>query len=129
MVTELQEQPLGPESESASQEIVRRIVTLDLDQPLPELLARDEQGRRYPAAQCLVRLHRIPLGVVELAFAQDRLTPADYLPRIWSALREPILAHLREDGLEPIERLEPGGLRGQELPACLRAREAGWDAL
>ena len=43
----------------------QRVLEVHLDEPLPRVEA-EVGGRRYASARVLVRLHRHPLGVVEL---------------------------------------------------------------
>src|SRR5690348_13792845 len=79
-----------------------RMMEVDLEQPLPTLSAfDDEKGRYYQRALCLVRLHTQPVGLVELTFDCDELSPDQYAPEIWQTLNEPVNAHLRQDGLPP----------------------------
>lgn len=102
-----------------------RILDIELSEALPVLLARDEKSRRcYQQAQCLVRLHHCPLGLVTFPFTTDELAPPDYLPLLWEALHHQINEHLRQDDLEPIRELNASGIQYTQLLPCSQEREA-----
>jgi len=43
-----------------------RVLEIEIGQPLPPLTAMDEKtGKHYQRAMCLIRLHTVPLGVIE----------------------------------------------------------------
>lgn len=101
-----------------------RIMEVELGQPLPILSAFDEEtGRSYQRAQCLVRLHDHPLGVIELAFEKSELSASDYIQQIWTTLREQIIDHLQQDGLPPVTELDPDGIICTHTPYCLKERD------
>src|SRR5258706_14460883 len=102
-----------------------RILEVELGQPLPTISAFDDKkGRRYQRAQCLIRLHTQPLGLVDFTFETGELSPDEYAPRIWQALGEQINAHLREDGLPEMAGLDAAGLESEHTHRCLQEREA-----
>lgn len=102
-----------------------QIVEVELAQPLPALSASDAKGGQpYQQANCLVRLHGHPLGIVELQFEKGELPASDYAPLIWQALHEEILQHLQQDGLPVLTELDPDGLIFSDPPRCLLEREA-----
>jgi glycosyltransferase involved in cell wall biosynthesis len=97
---------------------------IELSQPLPTLSAFDEQKEQiYQRVRCLVRLHTQPLGLVDLTFATDELSPEESAQSIWQALGEQINAHLREDGLPEVTELSVAGLSSLHTPKCLEERE------
>lgn len=115
------ERPVGTDLESEFSPVLIR--EIELSQPLPTLLAFDEQKERtYRQARCLVRLHTQPLGQVDFTFTASELVPRDYMARIWQLLGEQINEHLREDGLPEVAQLAEAGITSQSLPACLAAR-------
>ncbi|HEX5505872.1 MAG TPA: glycosyltransferase [Thermomicrobiales bacterium] len=100
-----------------------RVLQVDLAQPLPAIPAADPAtGRCYGRALALARLHGAPLGLVELALGEDGLCAAAVARRIWAALGAEIAAHLRADGLPPVDGLPPAGLGDGGSPCCLAER-------
>ncbi len=100
-----------------------RMLDAEIGAPLAAIgAATDHQGQLYTRAWVLVRLHDTPLGLIEVDLPDGSL-PADALASaIWAGLAGEINAHLRDDGLARVTRLDVAGLPGQELPACLAAR-------
>jgi glycosyltransferase involved in cell wall biosynthesis len=97
------------------------MLELELGQPLPELAALEPATRRvFRHAHVLVRLHRLPVGVVELSLPA---TPVDYAPEIWAALGSAIRAHLQADGYPLPASLPLAGLPATDVPLC-RCRRA-----
>lgn len=102
-----------------------RIMEVELEQPLPTLSAfGDKKERYYQRALCLVRLHTQPLGLVELTFDTDELSPNEYAPKIWQTLNVQVNAHLQQDGLPPVTTLTANGLPGLNVPRCIEERES-----
>lgn len=119
----LQERTIGTNEEPDFFPVLLR--EIELSQPLPTLLAFNEQMKRtYQRARCLVRLHTRPLGQVDFIFTTDELSPGSYAPQIWQVLGEQINEHLREDGLPDVTNLDVDGLSSLALPKCLAEREA-----
>lgn len=101
-----------------------RILEIELEHPLPTISAFDEKkDRYYRRAHCLVRLHAQPLGLVELTFDKNELSPDEYISVLWQALNEQINEHLRQDGLPPVTTLTSNGLPGSSMPLCIEERE------
>jgi glycosyltransferase involved in cell wall biosynthesis/GT2 family glycosyltransferase len=99
------------------------IVEVEIGEELPRIETRTgESGLRYGAIFCLVRLHRQPLGIVEIELPPSGLEPASLADQIEAGLADAIDEHLASDGLER-RRLGPGGLAAPERPACSQARE------
>lgn len=97
------------------------IAEVDLSEPLPRFPRLPGQGGvPYRSLQCLVRLHRVPLGFVHCDFGPEAIEPAELAAAIWRDLREEVEAHLREDGLPLPERLGPEGLGEVDDPPCRR---------
>src|ERR1051326_8833381 len=101
-----------------------RMMEIEIGSPLPTLSAFDEKkDRYYERARCLVRLHSQPLGVVELDFAQEELTPEKYAPQVWQKLHQQINTHLQEDGLQSVSTLTAQGIPSSSTPTCVAERE------
>jgi glycosyltransferase involved in cell wall biosynthesis len=95
-----------PEAEEA----VRTWVTeVELAAPLTDLRAPPGPGGvRSERARVLVRLHRQPLGFVELALEHGTLAASDVLAAIDAQLSSRLTAHLAHDGLSPTELTSEG---------------------
>ncbi|HET8912961.1 MAG TPA: glycosyltransferase [Ktedonobacteraceae bacterium] len=101
-----------------------RILEIELNECLPSLLSVDvKTGNRYNRAMCLMRLHRQPLGFIELPLSGDETPPASYIQSIWDALGGQINAHLLRDNLPPVTSLEASGIPTPDQPACREERE------
>lgn len=101
-----------------------RVLEIELAGPLPSLPAVDEKtGNRYSRAMCLVRLHRRPVGFIELPLSGDETPPEAYIQTIWDALNEQINAHLLHDSLPPVTGLEAAGIPTRGTPRCREVRE------
>jgi glycosyltransferase involved in cell wall biosynthesis len=102
-----------------------RICEVEIGEPLPDISATNEQtGQQYQRAQCLIRLHTQPLGLLELPLDESGANAEVYAGHIWQALGEQINAHLREDGLPEVTMLDAAGLPGRHTPRCLQERAA-----
>jgi GT2 family glycosyltransferase len=112
------------ESNQATDYIPVRILEIELGEPLPTISAFDEKkGSCYQRAYCVVRLHTQPLGLIELTFATNELSPDEYLPTIWSALNEQVNDHLQQDALPAVTELTANGLSSLNVPLCIGERE------
>src|SRR5260221_10695833 len=101
-----------------------RILELELSQPLLTISAVDDKtGQSYRRANCLVRLHTQPLGIVELTLDKSKVSPHEYAQHIWQALHVQINEHLQQDGLPSISGLDEGGIARPSAPACLQERD------
>ena len=122
-MSELPSRASGSNSEAPAARPIR-VVDLELSQPLPSLPALDAAtGRSYERAQVLVRLHRQPLGMLDLDLGEEGLSAADLADRVWLALHGEINDHLREDGLATIHYLDSAGLPTPGGPPCETARK------
>jgi len=115
----------------------QRVLEVHLDEPLPRVQAVDG-GRRYASARVLVRLHRHPLGVVELDLS-DGVVSAERLEReVRAVLGDVVDEHLAADVLAPpcaydvtlarrpfVSVVIATRDRSQLLDACLRSVLAG----
>jgi GT2 family glycosyltransferase len=100
------------------------MLEVEIGQPLPTLSAVDEKKERiYKRARCLVRLHSQPLGIVELRFSTDKLSPGEYTAQIWRNLHTQINYHLVQDGLPQIKTLTEKGIPAPSAPLCTKERE------
>jgi len=89
-------------------------LALDLDQPLPDLVA--EAAGQATRALPLLRLHGQPLGLVPVTLPCPAATLAGEIERV---LGDAVLDHLTTDGLTWPGRVQPGvGL--PDHPACHR---------
>jgi glycosyltransferase involved in cell wall biosynthesis/GT2 family glycosyltransferase len=99
------------------------IAEVELSRPLPAFSRRPSRsGAPYGSLQCLVRLHRKPLGFVKCDLGAEGLEPGALADAIWRDLRAEVELHLREDGLPVPSRLGPEGL-GEAPDAPCQRRE------
>lgn len=102
-----------------------RMLEIELGQPLPTLSATCQaSGTSYQRARCLVRLHDQPLGTIDITFDKHELAAQDYIPLLWHSLHESIIAHMQQDHLPPISRLDPEGIVTPTTPPCQEERAA-----
>lgn len=99
------------------------VVEVELGGPIPALPAADGDGA-YGGARVVVRLHGKTIGVTDVPFAGADLSAPACATAIWSALGPRINAHLRADGLDPVERLDADGLPATTTPRCDARRAA-----
>jgi glycosyltransferase involved in cell wall biosynthesis len=100
-----------------------RILEIELGEPLAALSAVDERnGKRYQRALCLVRLHTIPLGVVELQFTESQIAPSVYAQQVWNGLSAAINEHLQADALPAVSGLDAAGIPCPGGPRCMEER-------
>lgn len=96
-----------------------RVLHVELEAPIPAIEpCTSALGQRYGQALSLVWLHQRPLGLVEIAIPDSGLTKAQHAQAIWARLAPRIAAHLQEDGLAPIDRLDPLGICSATTPRC-----------
>jgi GT2 family glycosyltransferase len=101
-----------------------RILELELGQPLPAISAIDDKtSKSFRRANCLVRLHTEPLGIVELTLEKEEVSPDEYVQHIWHALHAQITEHLQQDGFLSISSLDERGIANSGTPRCLEERE------
>jgi glycosyltransferase involved in cell wall biosynthesis len=89
-----------------------RLLDIDLDRPLDSILpARAEDGAVYRRAQLLVRLHRRPVGRLDVVLDAAGGLPAERLASaIWQELGGMIRKHLDGDGARTPAALPVSGL-------------------
>ena len=114
--------PIGSSLAAARFEPVR-LLDIELAKPLSDVSGQGDNGRRYRCARALVRLHGLPLGVVDLDLRASGVSAAAAAERIWRALDRPIAAHLAADGLRA-ESAEGFPLPATATAACERERQA-----
>lgn len=101
-----------------------RMLEIEIDRPLPDVSAiNEEMGSRYQQARCLVRLHTLPIGIVDFPLGQDRVKAEEYAPFIWNSLQGEINEHLRQDGLPIAQGLDSAGLSSAGTPQCMQERQ------
>ncbi len=93
------------------------ITEVELSRPLHPLQV---DPARYQRALVVVRLHDIPLGIVEVPLWHGQAPADEYVATIWQRLGAAINAHLAADGLAERSALTPAGIAG-DAP-CQRAR-------
>src|SRR5260370_13088030 len=92
-----------------------RICEIEIGEPLPDISATNEQtGQQYRRAQCLIRFHTQPLGLLQLPLDESEANAGVYARHILQALGEKIKYPLREDGLP--EGTTPRAYRLPRLP-------------
>lgn len=105
-----------------------RVLEIELASPLPTVTRSDPAtGRSYLRARVLVRLHRRPLGLVDVALPEQGLTPGLLAGAIWRALSPEINQHLRDDGLPTVASLDRDGLPVVAPPECAVRRTSAMD--
>ncbi|MDQ6606084.1 MAG: glycosyltransferase [Actinomycetota bacterium] len=113
---------------------------VELSEPLQSISAQSADGSgAYPRALCLIRLHGVPLGLIDLDLASPAspfngdgpapgdggsITPEQLARRVWEHLGPEIRDHLRADGLPLPQSILPGGLPVPNGTACGAEREA-----
>ncbi|HEY2771492.1 MAG TPA: glycosyltransferase family 2 protein [Solirubrobacteraceae bacterium] len=101
-----------------------RVLELALEDPLPSLPA-PTAAEPHRRAQILVRLHDVPLGMIQVEIPECGVSAAELAQVIWSELGQAIDEHLRADGVtEPSAASADGVGRAAELPRCQRERDA-----
>jgi GT2 family glycosyltransferase len=94
------------------------VTEVELAAPVSDLRSPpDPSGARVGRARVLVRLHRQPIGFVELPLQEGTLGARDLLTAVDAQLSPALAAHLARDGLHPVA-LTPDGLPNAESPAC-----------
>ncbi len=101
-----------------------RVLEIDIGQPLPHVYALDDKtGRYYHRANCLIRLHSQPLGIIELQFDENVVSPHECARQIWHTLHAQIIEHLHQDGLPLVTELDAVGLTASGIARCIEERE------
>ncbi|MGH2718149.1 MAG: glycosyltransferase family 2 protein [Actinomycetota bacterium] len=110
-----------------------RVLDIEVGDPLPTIEATlAEDGQPYRAALVLVRLHGWPIGTVELGLDDAPVPPDALAELVWAELAFPILRHLAQDHLPPIEHLDARGIPwrvppgSEELAPCQQTDEAAF---
>jgi len=96
-----------------------RLLDVELSEALPDLSPTlSEAGTPYRRLQMVVRLHRRPLGLVDVALPPEGLDGGLMADAIWARLDSAVIAHFVADGLPPPEKLTAGGLPSQGRAPC-----------
>jgi glycosyltransferase involved in cell wall biosynthesis len=115
------------------------VVDVELSEPLHAISANSpDRAGAYPRALCLIRLHGVPLGLIELQLASpaslvngdgprsgdgEAIAPEQLAGRIWEELESEIRDHLQRDGLPVPESILPAGLPAPNGTVCGDERE------
>jgi glycosyltransferase involved in cell wall biosynthesis len=86
-----------------------RVIDVELTEPIPDLEADRGSGRPARGVRAIVRLHGVPIGLVDAAFVGPCLTGDDLAELAARTLAGMIDAHLGQDGLPAEARPEAGG--------------------
>jgi glycosyltransferase involved in cell wall biosynthesis len=101
-----------------------RLLDVELSQPLSGITSYDEQRAcYYHRAQVLVRLHTIPLGVVDVPLDNDGVDRRTLAALIWQNLHKEINAHLRLDALSEVTSIDELDTSSTATPRCLQQRK------
>jgi GT2 family glycosyltransferase len=89
-----------------------RLAEVELGEPLPGLDPRQApDGRTYRHALVFVRLHTVPLGLVDVPLERDgSLSAAELAKAIWPEVADGVRGHLAEDGIDAVETIGAGGI-------------------
>jgi GT2 family glycosyltransferase len=119
MAPENATRPAAQPGEPPSPEFVPvRMDDVEIGAPLPQLPSSGpESDTVFAGSICLVRLHGVPLGMIDLELPPDGLPPASLAERIDTELGAEVATHLQADGLEP-RPLDAAGLAGDSAPRC-----------
>lgn len=99
-----------------------RMDDVEIGAPLPQLpRSSPDSDTVFAGSMCLVRLHGVPLGMIDLELPPDGLSAASLAERIDAELGAEIAAHMGADGLQP-RPLDPAGLGGEGTHPCEEAR-------
>ncbi|MDX6629301.1 MAG: hypothetical protein QOH00_1547 [Gaiellales bacterium] len=112
----------GPAAESTTFEPIQ-LLELELAAPEIGFAGPRGDGSRYRSARVLVRLHGVPLGVVELDIADSGISPEVVSESARRTFGAAIDAHLAYDGLSPGPREGPLPAAAASL-RCVRERQA-----
>ncbi|HET7574092.1 MAG TPA: glycosyltransferase, partial [Solirubrobacterales bacterium] len=99
-----------------------RMDDVEIGAPFADLPAASADGTLFGGSMCLVRLHGMPVGLVELDLPPEGISAAQLAELIDAELGGEIAAHLRDDGIEPRPLSAAGLPAEEEQPACARRR-------
>ena len=110
---------INPQAPAAKTFQPARVITLELSDPLPRITQYDpRRGNDYARAIIIVRLHRRPVGIIQVGIPEGGLESEALAGQIWTILSGQINDHLRQDNLPLIQILTRDGLRPVQNPAC-----------
>jgi len=73
---------------------------VELSEPLPAITGESKPGLApYASARVLVRLHRQPVGIIDIDLSHGSVSPAAVAQQIWTELGGAIASHLAADGV------------------------------
>lgn len=102
-----------------------RNLQLHLERPISEIVpAMSVIDGVYTLASVLVRLHTIPIGIVEVRLTDGMMAAETLAGHIWASLSDAITSHLASDGMAAPMSLSVRGVGDAIEPACLGARRS-----
>lgn len=109
---------------STSLRVPSLILQVDLDRPLPDI-SPTEAGTQAPYAgiHALIRLHTLPIGVLDAELPESGLDAEALAGQIWQQLNWQINKHLLSDGLPLAASLTSAGLISEQQPGCQIERD------
>ncbi|MBN1679602.1 MAG: glycosyltransferase [Anaerolineae bacterium] len=100
-----------------------QVLELELSQPLPALDAVENMaGHRYRKAVILVRLHTVPVGLLDLDLGDVGLSADQLAVLIWHNLHREINAHMKHNALPELTALDASGIVTDHTPRHLEER-------
>lgn len=100
-----------------------RLMDVEISKPLPGLKNITGLAVKDPVRlMVFLRLHRKPLGLIEIELPPQGLSSRAFADRIWQSLAGEINHHLVEDGLNVVNGLNENGIPSIEMPECIRLR-------
>lgn len=99
-----------------------QVLQVEISDPIDDL--RTSAGHPGQRVLALIRLHSLPVGVVEVEIEHSGMSAEAFASRIWQDLGDEINEHLREDGLPPTHALPADGIQRTGTPRCEQQRAA-----
>jgi O-antigen biosynthesis protein len=106
------------ENKEPSSHLPMLVLTIDIDCLLPDLSRWEKSNKVYLRALILVRLHKQPIGVMEVDIPEEGLGAAELASQIWEKFGHSICDHAAEDNIPPPVCLEKTGVYRMSSPPC-----------
>lgn len=94
-----------------------RVIDLEISEPIPDVSPERGSDRPAVGVRAIVRLHRVPIGLVDARFAETSVTGDDLADLVAQRLSDAIDAHLSEDGFDAATSVYPLPAEGSWRPA------------